>query len=140
MDIVVTEGTGLESSNYQPFHDQNLGIANRSALMLQKALKSTGSSSIIKNAKKWDIKIIECKEILKLMKTTPLLPKKTHELKSKKSIMKLKSAFIKMEDRSRTYRPEFAMWNSFPYLDLNTVGCTSPFQTWFQKEHAEGKK
>ena len=51
-------------------------------------------------------------------------------------IYRLCSQFLKIEDHSRKYRPEFVEMRSFPYLDLDTEGTTSPFDTWFRENYA----
>ena len=44
-------------------------------------------------------------------------------------IYRLRSPFLKIEDHSRKYRPEFVEMKSFTYLDLDTEGTTSPFDS-----------
>jgi len=53
--------------------------------------------------------------------------------KSSHKVRTLRSPFIKVEDHSKKFTPEFAEMVSFPYIDFNTKGVTSPFETRFQK-------
>ena len=48
-------------------------------------------------------------------------------------INKLKAPFIKVEDRSRRYRPEFLEMKSVPVIDFNVPLPQSPFETWYKK-------
>ena len=43
-------------------------------------------------------------------------------VKNSNKIRPLASTFIKVEDQSRKFRPQFAEIKSFPFIDFNTVG------------------
>lgn len=50
----------------------------------------------------------------------------------------LKGPFIKIEDHSPKYRPEFLEMKTFPYIDFNTT-TGSPFDTWFEENRGNSK-
>ena len=39
----------------------------------------------------------------------------------------LRNPFVKVEDQTRKYRPDIVEMKSFPYLDFNNEGTSSPF-------------
>ena len=48
-------------------------------------------------------------------------------------ISRISKPFIKFEDRSHRYRPEYMEFSTFPYIDYSLPPPTSPFETWFKE-------
>lgn len=46
-------------------------------------------------------------------------------------VKKLKAPFIKVEDRSHKYKVDFVEMQTVPFLDLDSEGTKSPFETWY---------
>ena len=51
----------------------------------------------------------------------------------------LQVPFIKVEDESRKYRPEFVEFKCFPFLDTIVQMPCSPFDTWFKQNSRANK-
>jgi len=139
VDIIITD-------REETTRKGSLKIASqkRSALMLGMATKAkrptfSGTSSIFKIASTWNMKILKYIDVISCMNKRHCVPTRqcTQVAEYKKGhIYTLRSPFLKIEDHSRKYRPEFVEMKSFPYLDLDTEGTTSPFDTWFRENYA----
>lgn len=120
---------------------------NRSALMLDIANKTKaefcGTSSVVKIARAWNIKILKYTDLMSCIMESQCAPgrlgKQVTQHK-KGHVHHLRSPFVKVEDHSRKYRPEFVEMKSFPFLDLDTVGSMSPFETWWKENNCTSTK
>ena len=102
--------------------------------MIDKAKKKSGSFSVESFAAKWSIPVIDHKDILCHCYTD------FHQQDiSVGSTRKLQAPFIKVEDRSRKYRPEFAEFECFPFMDITVPMTCSPFDTWYKQNSAANK-
>ena len=124
MDMALLRKTSLLSK---------VGVT-RSQQLLQKSVKKSGSSAIESFSAKWKIPIINHLKVLCCCKT--YLHQEEACVGRKK---KLRVPFIKVEDRSRQYRPEFLEFNNFPFIDTSVPLPHSPFDTWY-KQNAVGNK
>lgn len=107
----------------------------RSQQMVDKANKKSGSFSVESFAAKWSIPIIDYKEILYHCKTDFHQQDKSIRY----NVKKLQAPFIKVEDQSRKYRPEFVEFKSFPFMDITVPMSCSPFDTWYKQNSAANK-
>ena len=60
-------------------------------------------------------------------------------VKTRERQKKLSAPFIKMEDHSRKYRPEFMEFKNFPFIDTTVPGPNSPFDTWCKQNVTRNK-
>jgi len=109
-------------------------MVTRSQQLIKKSNKKSGSSSIKSFAEKWKIPIIDHRKVLHHCKTNFCKEELSIEC-SKKLLM----PFIKMEDQSRKYRPEFVEFKIFPFIDTAVPLPHSPFDTWY-KQNAIGNR
>ena len=100
----------------------------RSQQLLRKSIKQSGSNSIQLFATKWNIPIIDHSKIFHVCKRA-LFQEKEILLGHKR---KLIAPFVKVEDRSRNFKPEFMEFDKFPFMDITVPSTQSPFQTWYQ--------
>ena len=107
----------------------------RSQQLIDKTTKKSGSFSIELFAAKWSIQIIDHKEILHYCNTDL----HREDMSVGLTIKKLQVPFIKVEDQSRKYRPEFVEFKCFPFMDTTVPMPCSPFDTWF-KLNSTGNK
>ena len=141
VDVVITD----RDNNTQKGSHNKFSIASqkRSVFMLGLATKNMepklcGTSSVFRIASAWNMNILKYTDLLSCMKENIHEPTRMHTqvTKHKKDhVYSLRSAFIKVEDHSRKYKPEFVEMKSFPYLDLDSEGTTSPFDTWFRENY-----
>lgn len=103
-----------------------------------------GSSSVFSIATKWNMTVLNYLDVLSTMKKFQSAPNQacaqTVRVKNSKKVRSLASAFVKVEDLSRKFRPEFAEMKSFPFIDFNTVGTESPFDTWYRENYYYSQK
>ena len=107
----------------------------RSQQLMEKSIKKSGSSSVEAFAAKWKIPIIDHDDILRLCKKAML----QEELPVGRR-KKLQAPFIKMEDQSRKYKPEFFEFKRFPFIDTTVPLPLSPFDTWHKLNSKVNKK
>ena len=90
-----------------------------------------GSSSFEEISKRWNIPIYDSKMLLKgcQLQHSNIKVERTAHKTSK--VRKLKAPFIKVEDRSHKYRVDFVEMQTVPFLDLDSEGTKSPFETWY---------
>ena len=106
-------------------------------LGMASAVNCSGSSSILRIATKWNMTVLKYSDILSAMEKFPFTAKYSH-LKARRvedgmKLRCLRPAFVKVEDLSRKFRPEFVEMKSFPFIDFNTIGTGSPFGTWYNE-------
>ena len=102
-------------------------------------------TSVFKIASTWNMKILKYADLMCCVKEhqyAPAIRLLIQVTKYKKGyVCRLRgSPFVKVEDHSRKFRPEFVEMKSFPYLDFDTEGTTSPFDTWFRENYTPTKK
>ena len=85
-------------------------------------------------AAKWKIPIIDHVDVLHHCKTYSHQQELSVEHKKR-----LQAPFVKMEDQSRKYRPEFVELKSFPFIDTSVPLPHSPFDTWYKQNAIENK-
>ena len=126
VDIIIT---GVSSEKKRPLLKQS--YLTRSWQLMEMYVKKFGSSSINQFAKTWHIPVIDCHKILNYCKKAvpPHKPASSQEAMHKR---KLKAPYIKVEDHSRMYQPEFKEFKSFPFLDITVPLPCSPFETWYR--------
>ena len=107
----------------------------RSQQLIDKATKKSGSFSIELFAAKWSVQIIDHKEILHYCNTDL----HREDMSVGLTIKQLQVPFIKVEDQSRKYRPEFVEFKCFPFMDTTVPMPCSPLDTWF-KLNSTGNK
>ena len=127
MDIIITDVS--YERKLPPLKQSYL---TRSWQLMKMSMKKCGSSSIQQFAEKWHIPVIDCHKILNYCKKAipphnkpTLSQENTHK-------RKLKAPYIKVEDHSRMYRPEFIEFKGFPFLDTTVPLPHSPFDTWYK--------
>jgi len=125
---------------------RNSTSQKRSLMMVGMAasVEHRGSSSnVFSIAAKWNMKVLKYEDVLPFMRNSNFVSSyvcsQTVRNKSSHKVRTLRSPFIKVEDHSRKFRPEFAEMVSFPYIDFNTKGTSSPFETWFQENRNHSK-
>lgn len=96
-----------------------------------------GSSSVLSIAAKWNMTVLKYSDVLFCMRNFPIVTTQGYSQTSKNcdKVRSLRPAFIQVEDHPRKYRPEFVEMKSFPFMDLNTEGTTSPFDTWYRENY-----
>ena len=126
MDIIITD---VSAERKLPLLKKS--YLTRSCQLIKMSAKKCGSSSIHQFAEKWHIPLIDCQKILNYGKEAdpPHKPTLCQENMRKR---KLKAPFMKVEDHSRMYRPEFLEFKSFPFLDTTVPLPHSPFDTWYR--------
>ena len=98
----------------------------------------TGSSSVEEIGKRWNIPIYDYRTILSGCQLHQKNNEK-HNIKPSQ-VQKLKAPFIKVEDRSRRYRPVFAKMKTVPFIDFNAETPKSPFETWYNENVCASRK
>ncbi|XP_021243196.1 protein DBF4 homolog A isoform X2 [Numida meleagris] len=107
------------------------------------------SGSILSNALSWGVKILHVDDVkhyieqkkkeLYLIKSTGSSFKDVgKQVTTQKSKSRLKNPFVKVEDRSRFYRPFYLQLPSFPVLNYCVPKPGSPFEV--DKKHPSGQK
>ncbi|NWX97045.1 DBF4A protein, partial [Nothoprocta ornata] len=116
---------------------------SRGKSLAEKAIKEQElipSGSILSNALSWGVKILhidDIKNYIEQKKKELYLVKK---VSSSKDVVtgKLKNPFVKVEDRSRHYRPFYLQFPSFPVLNYCVPKPYSPFEV--DKKHPFGQR
>lgn len=125
---------------------------SRGRSLVEKAIKEQDlipSGSILSNALSWGVKILhidDVKNCIEQKKRELYLIKRTgssskdggKHVAAQKSKSRLKSPFIKVEDRSRQYRPFYLQLLSFPFLNYCVPKPYSPFEV--DKKYSPGQK
>ena len=98
-----------------------------------------GSCSVEEIGKRWNIPLYDCKVLLNMC----WLPEQKQVEGSNSKILqvrKLKAPFIKVEDKSHRYKPEFVEMKSVPVIDFDVPSPQSPFETWYKKNVSTNRK
>ncbi|XP_064300744.1 protein DBF4 homolog A isoform X1 [Phalacrocorax carbo] len=145
-------------SNQKDRHDgSSLKIAgtarmSRGKSLVEKAIKEQDlipSGSILSNALSWGVKILhidDVKNYIEQKKKELYLIKKAgitfkdggKQVTDPRSRSRLKNPFVKVEDRSRQYRPFYLQLPSFPVLNYCVPKPYSPFEV--DKKYPSGQK
>ncbi|NXO75952.1 DBF4A protein, partial [Sitta europaea] len=146
-------------SNQKDRHDGNsFKIADtvrmsRGKSLVEKAIKEQDlipSGSILSNALSWGVKILhidDVKNCIEQKKRELYLIRRAgssskdvgkHITAQKSKTGRLKSPFIRVEDRSRQYRPFYLQLPSFPFLNYYVPKPYSPFEV--DKKYPSGQK
>uniref|UniRef100_A0A8C2Y7T3 Protein DBF4 homolog A n=1 Tax=Coturnix japonica TaxID=93934 RepID=A0A8C2Y7T3_COTJA len=107
------------------------------------------SGSILSNALNWGVKVLHVDDVkhyieqkkkeLYLIKSTGSSFKDVgKQVPAQKSKSRLKNPFVKVEDRSRSYRPFYLQLPSFPALNFCVPKPCSPFEV--DKKHPSSQK
>ncbi|KAM9302881.1 protein DBF4 homolog A [Morus bassanus] len=125
---------------------------SRGKSLVEKAIKEQDlipSGSILSNALSWGVKILhidDVKNYIEQKKKELYLIKRASssskdvgkQVTAPKSRSRLKNPFVKVEDRSRQYRPFYLQLPSFPVLNYCVPKPYSPFEV--DKKHPSGQK
>ncbi|XP_066054179.1 protein DBF4 homolog A isoform X3 [Chamaea fasciata] len=126
---------------------------SRGKSLVEKAIKEQDlipSGSILSNALSWGVKILhidDVKNCIEQKKRELYLIKRAgssskdvgkHVTTQKSKTGRLKSPFIRVEDRSRQYRPFYLQLLSFPFLNYCVPKPYSPFEV--DKKYPSGQK
>ncbi|NXY12905.1 DBF4A protein, partial [Atrichornis clamosus] len=126
---------------------------SRGKSLVEKAIKEQDlipSGSILSNALSWGVKILhidDVKNCIEQKKRELYLIKRAdssfkdvgkHVTAQKSKTGRLKSPFIRVEDRSRQYRPFYLQLLSFPFLNYSVPKPYSPFEV--DKKYTSGQK
>ena len=137
MDIVITD-KAKKDHKANSSHSFQRADQPRSKCLLGLATTvapQSGSSSVLDIASKWNIEIIKYQDIISTMKNTCLVRGERKSLErpqAQRWVRALKGPFIKVEDQSRKYGPEFLEMKTFPYIDFSS-STGSPFDKWFKE-------
>ncbi|NXY90756.1 DBF4A protein, partial [Alcedo cyanopectus] len=116
---------------------------SRGKSLVEKAIKEQDlipSGSILSNALSWGVKILhldDVKNYIEQKKKELCLMKRTVS-SVKDLVSRLKNPFVKVEDRSRQYRPFYLHLPRFPALNYCVPKPYSPFEV--DKKHPYGQK
>ncbi|KAM6142020.1 protein DBF4 homolog A [Phoenicopterus ruber ruber] len=125
---------------------------SRGKSLVEKAIKEQDlipSGSILSNALSWGVKILHIddvknyieqkkKELYLIKRAGSSLKDVGKQVTAQKSRSRLKNPFLKVEDRSRHYRPFYLQLPSFPVLNYCVPKPYSPFEV--DKKHPFGQK
>ncbi|NXI57051.1 DBF4A protein, partial [Chloroceryle aenea] len=125
---------------------------SRGKSLVEKAIKEQDlipSGSILSNALSWGVKILhldDVKNYIEQKKKELCLIKRAgnsvkdvgKQVTAQKSKSRLKNPFVKVEDRSRQYRPFYLQLPRFPVLNYCVPKPHSPFEV--DKKHLSGQK
>ncbi|XP_066172958.1 protein DBF4 homolog A isoform X2 [Sylvia atricapilla] len=125
---------------------------SRGKSLVEKAIKEQDlipSGSILSNALSWGVKILhidDVKNCIEQKKRELYLIKRAgssskdvgKHVAAQKSKSRLKSPFIRVEDRSRQYRPFYLQLLNFPFLNYCVPKPYSPFEV--DKKYPSGQK
>ncbi|XP_075275523.1 protein DBF4 homolog A isoform X2 [Opisthocomus hoazin] len=125
---------------------------SRGKSLVEKAIKEQDlipSGSILSSALSWGVKILhidDVKNYIEQKKKELYLIKRSgssfkdvgKQVTAQKSRSRLKNLFVKVEDRSRHYRPFYLQLPTFPVLNYCVPKPFSPFEV--DKKHPSGQK
>lgn len=98
----------------------------------------SGSSSVMKIGKKWNIPIYDHRSILI---GSQINQQNSQEYSCKTGeVRRLKVPFVKVEDRSRRYKPYFTEMKTLPFIDFEVQTPKSPFETWYNENAPVNRK
>lgn len=144
VDVVITSRDNKRGKGFNIFHAHHGKTCGEKMLGMASTTDCGGSSSVFSIATKWNMTVLNYLDVLSTMKKFQSAPNQacsqTVRVKNSKKVKSLASAFVKVEDLSRRFRPEFAEMKSFPFIDFNTVGTESPFDTWYRENYYYSQK
>ncbi|NWQ96866.1 DBF4A protein, partial [Burhinus bistriatus] len=117
---------------------------SRGKSLVEKAIKEQDlipSGSILSNALSWGVKVLhidDVKNYIEQKKKELFLIKRAGSSFKDVVTGRLKNPFVKVEDRSRHYRPFYLQLPSFPVLNYCVPKPYSPFEV--DKKHPSGQK
>ncbi|XP_053914083.1 protein DBF4 homolog A isoform X2 [Cuculus canorus] len=125
---------------------------SRGKSLVEKAMKEQDlvpSGSILSNALSWGVKVLHIDDVKNYVeqkkKELYLIKRADNSFKdgvkqatAQRSRSKLKNPFLKVEDRSRQYRPFYLQFPSFPLLNYCVPKPYSPFEV--DKKYPSGQK
>ncbi|NWU89885.1 DBF4A protein, partial [Upupa epops] len=125
---------------------------SRGKSLVEKAIKEQDfipSGSILSSALSWGVKILhldDVKNYIEQKKNELYLIKRVgssfkdvgKQVMAQKSRTRLKNPFVKVEDRSRQYRPFYLQLPTFPVVNYRVPKPCSPFEV--DKKHPSGQK
>ncbi|NXG85026.1 DBF4A protein, partial [Stercorarius parasiticus] len=118
---------------------------SRGKSLVEKAIKEQDlipSGSILSNALSWGVKILHIDDVKNYIeqkkKELYLIKRAGSSFKDVVSAGRLKNPFVKVEDRSRCYRPFYLQLPSFPVLNYCVPKPYSPFEV--DKKYPPGQK
>ncbi|XP_062451709.1 protein DBF4 homolog B isoform X2 [Rhea pennata] len=130
--------------NYTRPHQKppDAALISRGKELLQKAMKNQDSCSgngILANARLWGVQIVHVDEMLsyaqQLLRAISGARKRSQKMEAKCVVSgskvrkgKLKPPFLKVEDKSRQFRPFHHQFKSFPDLNFLAPKSSSPFE------------
>jgi len=129
VDVIIIDKTLLRKTTQLKLPKTKI---TRSQQMIDKVNKKSGSFSVESFAAKWSIPIIDHREVLYHCNTDF----HQQDMSIGYNIKNLQAPFIKVEDQSRKYRPEFVELKSFPFMDITVPMSCSPFDTWYKQNLA----
>lgn len=131
IDIVVMADAKMKKAKKGAFKVSKLSF--RGARMCSEAKKQVKAKplDLVKFAQKWKIALLIASEF----KRAKYSMKSAHERSPvytrsvpKGTLKKLHPHFVKVEDRSRKYRPEVVEFEEFPYIDFDSPIGSCPFK------------
>lgn len=90
-----------------------------------------GLSSVDVIGRKWNIPMCDYRDFLNY--SQEYKDSGIEQYISASEAKSLKAPFVKVEDRSRRYRPEFVEMKTVPTIDFNSISSQSPFQSWYNE-------
>lgn len=134
MNVVITNNENKPGKRYNRFLDHYPQKRSLKMLGMASAVICRGSFSVLRIATKWKMTVLKYSDFLSAMEKFPFTAKhshlKTQRVEDGMKLRCLRPAFVKVEDLSRKFRPEFVEMNSnFPFIDFNTIG-TCRFSFW----------
>ncbi|KAM6339246.1 protein DBF4 homolog A isoform 2-T2 [Podargus strigoides] len=143
---------GNSSSHPSSRKDRHDICMSRGKSLVEKAIKEQDlipSGSILSNALSWGVKILHIddvknyiehkkKELYLIKRAGSSFKDVDKQVTAPKSRSKLKNPFVKVEDRSRCYRPFYLEFPSFPVLNYCVPKPYSPFEAY--KKYPSGEK
>ena len=144
VDVVITSRDTKRGKGFNIFHTHHGKIRSEKMLGMASTADCGGSSSVLSIATKWNLTVLNYSDVFSTMKKFQFAPNQacsqTVRVKNSNKVRSLTSAFVKVEDMSRKFRPEFAEMKSFPFSDFYTVGTGSPFDTWYRENYHYSEK
>lgn len=137
VNVVITNRENKPGKSYNSLLNHYPQKRSLKMLGMASAVKCGGSSSVLRIATKWNMTVLKYSDVLSAMEKFPFATKRsylqTQSVEDGMILRCLRPAFVKVEDLSRKFRPEFVEMKSFPFIDFNTVGTGSPFGTWYNE-------
>lgn len=129
VDVVIMDQRQCKNKHCLPVA---ANVSRVSRMIKETAGKTrSGSSSVMEIGKKWNIPIYDYRSILLGSHSNQ---KEIQECSSKAGkVRRLKAPFVKVEDRSRRYKPYFAEMKTCPFVDFGVPIPKSPFETWYNQ-------